>query len=53
MDNEDSFQWPLSDPNYCLALGVFRKFNEQFFANLPEEEDEDEQGEGGGRRLTL
>jgi len=32
MDNEDSFQGPLSDPHYCLALGVFRKFNEQFFA---------------------
>ena len=45
MDNEDSFQWPLSDPNYCLVLGVFRKFNEQFFANLAEEEDEDEEDE--------
>jgi hypothetical protein len=28
MDDEDSFQWPLSDPNYFLALGVFRKFND-------------------------
>jgi hypothetical protein len=44
MDSEDSFQWPLLDPQYCLALGMFRKFNEQFFANLPE----DEQGEAGG-----
>ena len=33
-DDEGSFQWPLSDPHYCLALGMFRKFNEQFFANL-------------------
>jgi hypothetical protein len=41
MDDEDSFQWPLSDPHYCLALGVFRIFNEQFFASLPEDEDED------------
>jgi hypothetical protein len=45
MDDEDSFQWPLSDPHYCLALGVFRKFNEQFFANLPEEKDESEEDE--------
>jgi hypothetical protein len=48
MDNEDSFRWPLSDPNYCLVLGMFRKFNEQFFANLPE----DEQGEAGWRKLA-
>jgi hypothetical protein len=45
MDDEDSFQWPLSNPHYCLALGVFRKFNEQFFANLPEEQDESEEDE--------
>jgi hypothetical protein len=25
-----------------LGLGYFRKFNEQFFAKLPENEDEDE-----------
>ena len=40
MDDEGSFQWPLSDPHYCLALGVFRRFDEQFFANLPENENE-------------
>jgi hypothetical protein len=48
MDDEGSFQWPLSDPNYCLALGVFRKFNEEFFADLPENEDEDEEDEADG-----
>ena len=48
MDNEDSFQWPLLDPQYCLALGMFRKFNEQFFANL----SEDEQGEAGWWKLA-
>ena len=45
MDNEDSFRWPLSDPNYCLVLGMFRKFNEQFFADLPETLDEAEEDE--------
>ena len=35
MDNEDSFRWPLSDPNYCLVLGMFRKFNEQFSPTCP------------------
>jgi hypothetical protein len=44
-ENEGSFHWPLSDPHYCLALGVFRRFNEQFFATLPEDEDEDEEEE--------
>ena len=29
INNEDSFQWPLSDPNYCLALVVFRKFKDE------------------------
>jgi hypothetical protein len=29
IDNEDSFQWPLSDPSYCLALVVFRKFKDE------------------------
>jgi len=38
MDDHGSFRWPLSDPYYCLALGVFRKFNEQFFAELAEDE---------------
>lgn len=38
---ESKLQWPLSDPHYCLALGVFRIFNEQSFASLPEDEDED------------
>ena len=48
MDNEDSFRWPLSDPNYCLVLGMFRKFNEQFFANLTE--DEQDEADGGNLR---
>ena len=29
INNEDAFQWPLSDPNYCLALVVFRKFKDE------------------------
>jgi hypothetical protein len=29
INNEDSFQWPLSDPKYCLALVVFRKFKDE------------------------
>ena len=29
INNEDSFQWRLSDPNYCLALVVFRKFKDE------------------------
>ena len=29
INNKDSFQWPLSDPNYCLALVVFRKFKDE------------------------
>jgi len=45
VEDEDSFQWPLSDPHYCLALGMFRKFNEQFFADLPETLDEAEEDE--------
>src|SRR5215469_8305864 len=37
INNGDSFQWPLADPNYCLALVVFRKFKEG---------NEDEEDEG-------
>lgn len=34
--SEDSFQWPLVDPDYCLALVVFRKFKD---ANEGEEHE--------------
>jgi hypothetical protein len=48
--DEDSFEWPLSDPQYCLVLGVYRKFYEKSLANLPEEEDEDEEDEADWRK---
>ena len=41
-NDEDSFQWPLDDPHYCLILGLMRDYYERFMAKLSEDEDQDE-----------
>ena len=41
----ESEELPLSYPNHVWRSGYFRKFKEQFFANLPENEDEDQEDE--------
>jgi hypothetical protein len=40
--NEDSFQWPLEDPHYCLLLGNVRDYYRRFKAKVSENEDQDE-----------
>jgi hypothetical protein len=30
-NNEDSFQWPLDDPHYCLILGLMRDCHERLW----------------------
>ena len=44
-DDEDSFQWPLDDPHYCLLLGHMRDYYKRFMAKLSDDEEEDEDQE--------
>jgi hypothetical protein len=45
MDDEDSFQWPIEDPHYCLVLGLLRDYGKRFLAKLSQDEDQDEEDE--------
>ena len=44
-DDEDTFQWPLDDPHYCLVLGLLKKYYDRLIAKLSEDEDQDEDEE--------
>jgi hypothetical protein len=44
-DDEDSFQWPLDDPHYCLLLGHMRDYMKRLMAKLSEDEEQDEDEE--------
>jgi hypothetical protein len=43
MDDEDSFQWPLDDPHFCLLLGHMRDYHKRFLVKLSQDEDQDEE----------
>src|SRR5262249_12824201 len=42
-NNDDSFQWPLDDPHYCLILGLMRDYYERFMAKLSGDGGQDEE----------
>ena len=51
--DEDSFQWPLDDPHYCLLLGHMRDYLKRFKANCSEDEDQGEERRGRGRLVEI
>jgi hypothetical protein len=44
-EDEESFQWPLNDPHYCLLLGHMRDYYKRFMAKLSGDEDQGEDEE--------
>jgi hypothetical protein len=42
LEDEDAFEWPLEDPQYCFPLGLMRDYTRRVLDKIPLDEEVNE-----------